>query len=350
MANIVKSLGLLTLLCSISSMAQVSHVSINSQMFELGAHPKLRVNVIADNQDMSRLAFVVQQASGEERLMVEELNRFLVLLIGVEDVKDSSAKLIVREYRLDRWYDVKSLNLFGADKLAATTLKTSAKTTAMLDTNSTTPASAPKTAANVDISPAKVQEESKQGVDVTPAVTVASASNAQSKAARVGTGFRFPEAVNNPHSAATETTNPLANISATIAVENVPIENVTNEKVPIEKVTAETVAPVIVTTANNEQQPNIAEPASQSPEYCQLTYLAGETLWRIANRYVNDWGVSVYGAMLAIYEANPVAFSKGRINALKRNALLVCPSKMMLEQHADAKKARAVFEAKDAAK
>ncbi|MGL5046191.1 MAG: FimV/HubP family polar landmark protein [Shewanella sp.] len=341
MANIVKSLGLLTLLCSISSMAQVSHVSINSQMFELGAHPKLRVNVIADNQDMSRLAFVVQQASGEERLMVEELNRFLVLLIGVEDVKDSSAKLIVREYRLDRWYDVKSLNLFGADKLAATTLKTSA----MLGTNNTIPASAPKTAANVDISPAKVQEESKQGVDVTPAVTVASASNAQSKAARVGTGFRFPEAANSPHSAATETTNPLANISATIAV-----ENVTNEKVPIEKVTAETVAPVIVTTANNEQQPNIAEPASQSPEYCQLTYLAGETLWRIANRYVNDWEVSVYGAMLAIYEANPVAFSKGRINALKRNALLVCPSKMMLEQHADAKKARAVFEAKDAAK
>ncbi|MGL6011284.1 MAG: FimV/HubP family polar landmark protein, partial [Shewanella oncorhynchi] len=88
----------------------------------------------------------------------------------------------------------------------------------------------------------------------------------------------------------------------------------------------------------------------QTPEHCQLTYLAGETLWRIANRYAKDWDVSVYGAMLAIYEANPVAFSKNRINALKSNAVLSCPSKMILDQHSDAKEARAVFEAKEAGK
>lgn len=140
MANIVKSLGLLALVCSAPSMAQVSHVSINSRMFELGAYPKLRVNVIADNQDMSRLEFVVQQASGEERLMVEEINRFLVLLTGVEDVKDSSAKLLVREYRLDRWYDVKSINLFGAAKPASAALTTKA----VSDTKNTTTAGAPK--------------------------------------------------------------------------------------------------------------------------------------------------------------------------------------------------------------
>ncbi|MGI2184190.1 FimV/HubP family polar landmark protein [Shewanella oncorhynchi] len=313
MANIVKSLGLLALVCSAPSMAQVSHVSINSRMFELGAYPKLRVNVIADNQDMSRLEFVVQQASGEERLMVEEINRFLVLLTGVEDVKDSSAKLLVREYRLDRWYDVKSINLFVAAKPASATLTTKA----VPDTKNTTTAGALKSADKVGIKPVTVVAESKPLVEVTPAVTVATAANTQSKVptVEVVTGFKFPEAANKQNTSATET-----------------------------------VVPEIVKTANNEQKQNIAETASQTPAHCQLTYLAGETLWRIANRYAKDWDVSVYGAMLAIYEANPVAFSKNRINALKSNAVLSCPSKMILDQHSDAKEARVVFEAKEAGK
>lgn len=334
MANIVKSLGLLALVCSAPSMAQVSHVSINSRMFELGAYPKLRVNVIADNQDMSRLEFVVQQASGEERLMVEEINRFLVLLTGVEDVKDSSAKLLVREYRLDRWYDVKSINLFGAAKPASAALTTKA----VSDTKKTTIAGAPKSADKVGIKPVKVVAESKPLAEVTPAAT---AANTQSKVptVEVVTGFRFPEAANKQNTSATEI-NAFAKTSETIAVEKGAVENAATE----------TVVPEIVKTANNEQKQNIAETASQTPEHCQLTYLAGETLWRIANRYAKDWDVSVYGAMLAIYEANPVAFSKNRINALKSNAVLSCPSKMILDQHSDAKEARAVFEAKEAGK
>lgn len=107
MANIVKSLGLFILVCSASSMAQVSHVSINNMMFELGTYPKMRLNVITDNQDITRLEFVLRQSSGEEKLMAQELNRFLVLLTGVEDVKDPKAQLVVREYRVDRWYEVK---------------------------------------------------------------------------------------------------------------------------------------------------------------------------------------------------------------------------------------------------
>ncbi|MCU8030489.1 FimV/HubP family polar landmark protein [Shewanella sp. SM73] len=334
MANIVKSLGLLALVCSAPSMAQVSHVSINSRMFELGAYPKLRVNVIADNQDMSRLEFVVQQASGEERLMVEEINRFLVLLTGVEDVKDSSAKLLVREYRLDRWYDVKSINLFGTAKPASAALTTKA----VSDTKNTTIAGAPKSADKVGIKPVKVVAEPKPLAEVTPAAT---AANTQSKVptVEVVTGFRFPEAANKKNTSATEI-NAFAKTSETIAVEKGAVENAATE----------TVVPEIVKTANNEQKQNIAETASQTPEHCQLTYLAGETLWRIANRYAKDWDVSVYGAMLAIYEANPVAFSKNRINALKSNAVLSCPSKMILDQHSDAKEARAVFEAKEAGK
>jgi len=86
MTKIAKSLGLFALVCSAAVQAQVSHVSINNRMFELGAYPKMRVNVISDNQDMTRLEFVLHQSSGEEKLMAEQLNRFLILLTGVEDV------------------------------------------------------------------------------------------------------------------------------------------------------------------------------------------------------------------------------------------------------------------------
>lgn len=78
MANIVKSLGLFILVCSASSMAQVSHVSINNMMFELGTYPKMRLNVITDNQDITRLEFVLRQSSGEEKLMAQEDRKSVV--------------------------------------------------------------------------------------------------------------------------------------------------------------------------------------------------------------------------------------------------------------------------------
>lgn len=314
MANRVKSLGLLALVCSAPSMAQVSHVSVNSRMFELGGYPKLRVNVIADNQDMSRLEFVVQQAGGEEKLMVEELNRFLVLLTGVEDVKDDKAKLLVREYRLDRWYEVKSINLFGEAKPTSAALSMSAAS----GSKNTTTALVQKRADKVNVQSVKVATESTSVVGAKTATAVIAAANTHVNtkptvpAAEVVTGFKFPEAADEQ-------------IVATEAVK----------------------------TTNSELKVNAAETsptASQTPEHCQLTYLAGETLWRIANRYANDWDVSVYGAMLAIYEANPAAFSKNKINALKSNAALSCPSKMILAQHANAKEAQAMFEAKEAGK
>ncbi|MGI2193551.1 FimV/HubP family polar landmark protein [Shewanella baltica] len=388
MANIVKSLGLLALVCSAQSMAQVSHVSVNSRMFELGGYPKLRVNVIADNQDMSRLEFVLQQADSEEKLMVEELNRFLVLLTGVEDVKDDKAKLLVREYRLDRWYEVKSINLFGEAKPASATLTAKAAS----GSKNTTAALVQKRADKVNAQPVKVAAESRRVLEAKPATAVIAAAKPTVPAPEVVTGFKFPEAANEQNTSVTEV-KPVVKISEPVAVKTTAVETVMSEPVavkttavetvmsepvavkttavetvmsepvavkttPAETVVPETVMSRIVATetvktTNSELQVNAAETsptASQTPENCQLTYLAGETLWRIANRYANDWGVSVYGAMLAIYEANPAAFSKNKINALKSNAALSCPSKMILAQHANAKEAQAMFEAKEAGK
>ncbi|MDT3282859.1 FimV/HubP family polar landmark protein [Shewanella scandinavica] len=353
MANIVKSLGLLALVCSAQSMAQVSHVSVNSRMFELGGYPKLRVNVIADNQDMSRLEFVVQQASGEEKLMVEALNRFLVLLTGVEDVKDDKAKLLVREYRLDRWYEVKSINLFGDAKPTSAALTAKAAS----GSKNTTTALVQKRADKVNAQPVKAAAESTRVLEAKPATAVIAAANTHVDthvntkptvpAPEVVTGFKFPEAANEQNTQVAEV-KPVVKISEPVAVKTTPAENVVPETVMSRIVATETVK-----STNSELQVNAAETsptASQTPEHCQLTYLAGETLWRIANRYANDWDVSVYGAMLAIYEANPAAFSKNKINALKSNAALSCPSKMILAQHTNAKEAQAVFEAKEAGK
>jgi FimV-like protein len=349
MANIVKSLGLLALVCSAQSMAQVSHVSVNSRMFELGGYPKLRVNVIADNQDMSRLEFVVQQAGSEEKLMVEELNRFLVLLTGVEDVKDDNAKLLVREYRLDRWYEVKSINLFGEAKPTSAALTAKAAS----GSKNTTTALVQKRADKVNAQSVKVAAESTRELEAKPATAVIAAANTHVDikptvpVAEIVTGFKFPEAANEQNTQVAEV-KPVVKISEPVVAKTTPAETV----VP-ETVMSEVVATEAVKTTNSELKVNAAEAsptASQTPEHCQLTYLAGETLWRIANRYANDWGVSVYGAMLAIYEANPAAFSKNKINALKSNAALSCPSKMILAQHANAKEAQAMFEAKEAGK
>lgn len=368
MANIVKSLGLLALVCSAPSMAQVSHVSVNGRMFELGGYPKLRVNVIADNQDMSRLEFVVQQAGSEEKLMVESLNRFLVLLTGVEDVKDDKAKLLVREYRLDRWYEVKSINLFGEAKPTSATLTAKAAS----GSKNTTTALVQKRADKVNAQPVKVAAESRRVLEAKPTTAVIAAANTHVDAhvntkptvpvAQIVTGFKFPEAANEQNISVTEA-KPVAKNSEPVAVKTTAVETVMSESVavkttPVETVVPETVMSEVVATetaktTNSELKANAAETsptASQIPENCQLTYLAGETLWRIANRYANDWDVSVYGAMLAIYEANPAAFSKNKINALKSNAALSCPSKMILAQHSNAKEAQAMFEAKEAGK
>jgi len=276
MTKIARLLGLLALMCSATAVAQVSHVSINSRMFELGAYPKMRLNVITDNQDMTRLEFVVHQSTGEEKLMAQQLNRFLILLTGVEDVTDPKALLLVREYRVDRWFEVKSLPVFGADK---------------------TPA--PEVA---EPKPATTQI-TKSVVGSTAKATLAGAE---------------PTVMTPIAAAATDMTNTASSPKGQSTLMDAPL------------------------TPNDKPSPSTA----LTSEECVLNYSANETLWRIANRYAAQWEVNMYGAMLAIYDANPKAFAKNKINALKKNATLYCPSKEMLTRYADAGEAKTIFEDK----
>lgn len=351
MTKIAKSLGLFALVCSAAVQAQVSHVSINNRMFELGAYPKMRVNVISDNQDMTRLEFVLHQSSGEEKLMAEQLNRFLILLTGVEDVTDPKARLLVREYRVDRWYEVKNLPLF--DNTSSATSSVSQAKTAVVKSSKAAKAETSQLAASsaksdkTTVKSTKVVQEVNlvtAEADVAPVIVAAVTANV---AAPRASGFTFPEdkpdakassasSLSTEPSIAKPSTEPSAAQVSSANADMAKADKSINGIDVSEAKTAEVTKIASSTNAN----------ATSSGE-CMLDY-HNETLWRIANRYALEWQVSVYGAMLAIHDANPKAFAKNRINALKKDAILTCPSAEILARYPNAQAAKASFEDREA--
>ena len=387
MTKIAKSLGLFALVCSACVQAQVSHVSINSRMFDLGAYPKMRVNVITDNQDMTRLEFAVQQSGGEEKLMAEQLNRFLVLLTGVEDVTDPKARLLVREYRVDRWYEVKNLPLFDNASSAASSVS-QAKTAVVKSSKAATAETRQLAASSAksDKTPVKstkvVQEVNlvTAETDVEPVAPVASVVVArvttEVAAAPRASGFTFPEDKSDVKASSTSSSSVVASVEAkaevaksepskteaakaemstpepsttdvasepAVAQASADVPRVEQSKTVIDapevKAGEATATEVKTVSSTNAQSTNAGE--------CLLDY-HNETLWRIANRYAPEWKVSVYGAMLAIHDANPKAFSKNRINALKKDATLYCPSAEILARYPEAQVAKTSFEDREA--
>lgn len=384
MTKIAKSLGLFALVCSACVQAQVSHVSINSRMFDLGAYPKMRVNVITDNQDMTRLEFAVQQSGGEEKLMAEQLNRFLVLLTGVEDVTDPKARLLVREYRVDRWYEVKNLPLFD-NASSATSSVSQAKTAVVKSSKAATAETSQLVASSAksDKTPVKstkvVQEVNlvTAEADVAPvASVVVAAVTTEVAAAPRASGFTFPEDKSDVKASSSSSSSVVASVEAkaevaksepskteaakaemstpepsttevasepAVAQASADVPRVEQSKTVIDapevKAGEATATEVKTVSSTNAQSTNAGE--------CLLDY-HNETLWRIANRYAPEWKVSVYGAMLAIHDANPKAFSKNRINALKKDATLYCPSAEILARYPEAQVAKTSFEDREA--
>ncbi|MFB2652569.1 FimV/HubP family polar landmark protein [Shewanella seohaensis] len=384
MTKIAKSLGLFALVCSVCVQAQVSHVSINSRMFDLGAYPKMRVNVITDNQDMTRLEFAVQQSGGEEKLMAEQLNRFLVLLTGVEDVTDPKARLLVREYRVDRWYEVKNLPLFDNASSAASSVS-QAKMAVVKSSKAATAETRQLVASSAksDKTPVKstkvVQEVNlvTAEADVAPvASVVVAAVKAEVSATPRASGFTFPEDKSDAKASSTSSSSVVASAEtkadvaksepskteaakaemptpepSTTDVASGPAVAQASAVLPrVEQSKTAIVAPEVKAgeaTATEVNTVSSTNAQSTNSGECLLDY-HNETLWRIANRYAPEWKVSVYGAMLAIHDANPKAFSKNRINALKKDATLYCPSAEILARYPEAQAAKTSFEDREA--
>ena len=69
-----------------------------------------------------------------------------------------------------------------------------------------------------------------------------------------------------------------------------------------------------------------------------------DSLWRVATAKHKSWHTNIFGAMLAIYEANPNAFAQQKINMLMADAKLNCPSQEILDQYQDAQAAKVKFD------
>jgi FimV-like protein len=78
---------------------------------------------------------------------------------------------------------------------------------------------------------------------------------------------------------------------------------------------------------------------------CVIDKSPQETLWRVADRYYRQWQISVFGAMLAIYDANPNAFADNKIYLLMADSRLKCPSRVILNQYQNSSKAQVTYEA-----
>jgi FimV-like protein len=272
---IVNSLLLVyTCLYLLPAQANVDHVSINSRQFELGQHPQLKVNLVADKNEVSKLAFYVQQMHGsnkqQEQLMVRPINNYLLMVTGTEEVTDKQAKLIVQRYRRGNWNTYLELPLFDSphSEKSATLVQSKAISQSLAD----------------------VKAQAAQN----PASSVSRFASNSGKDVKAKTS------------------------KAQVADTQVKVKTASSDNSAAQK-----------SEASTESQPQSAQ------GICHLPYESGQTLWRIANHYAPSWRVNIYGAMLAIYNSNPQAFAGGDIQRLMVDAELICPTRTELSQYLD---------------
>lgn len=293
-------LGLLMVLAltfTQQALANITHVSINQRLFDVGKLPLLKMNIVSNIKDSKRFQFLLQQQSGSERLMVNRINDYMLLVQGVEEVTDADALLLVQEYRDNYWYDVARLPLFAADVPAGKPPQ-GIKLSLYKQRQADTQAPAPQSQAVVtDATSAKAAQAVAVNTLLAPALPVEQLT-AQSA---------------NPDAAQTDSQNAPRQASA----------NPNNTQ-------ASAVAVELATDDGNGQ--------------CLLDYHGKQTLWRLANRYANAWQTNVYAAALGILDANPKAFYHGNPSALRADAQLRCPTRDVLAQYADKAAAEKKFD------
>ncbi|NKZ41204.1 FimV/HubP family polar landmark protein [Shewanella algae] len=288
----------LMLLTSVA-IAETAHVSINQRMFELGHLPLIKVNVVADSEDMTRLEFIVRQQGAAEKLMVQPINRYMVLLLGIDEVTDKQAELLVREYRINRWHELKRLPLFDTSVPVALRSNRARVFAEQMPTESPQVAVSTQAIENKAIENKTIEARSVQATAVSSKVVPPPAVQAQ----------RVKDVAGQPQSESQSLGVPSA--SQAVAAPGRQVK-----ALPI---------------------------ASREPG-CMLDFDGTETLWRVASRYAQSSHTHVYGAMLAIFDANPKAFSRGDIRNLRSDAKLHCPSSSLLESYGDKTAAKEKFE------
>ncbi|MGE6433805.1 hypothetical protein [Shewanella baltica] len=97
--------------------AQVEHISLHKRLFELGKLPMLKLNIVVSSDELVNLEFVLAQHNDEEVLLVQQLNPFMLLLLGVVPVTDINAKIIVRHSTQAQWHEFMTVGLFSENDL-----------------------------------------------------------------------------------------------------------------------------------------------------------------------------------------------------------------------------------------
>ncbi len=288
----------LMLLTSVAR-AETAHVSINQRMFELGHLPLIKVNVVADSEDMTRLEFIVRQQGAAEKLMVQPINRYMVLLLGIDEVTDKQAELLVREYRINRWHELKRLPLFDTSVPVALRSNRARVFAEQMPTESPQVAVLIQALENKAIENKTIEARAVQATAVSSKVVPPPAVQAQ----------RVKDVAGQPQSEP-------QSLGVSSASQAVAAPGPQVKALPID---------------------------SREPG-CMLDFDGTETLWRVASRYAQNSHTHVYGAMLAIFDANPKAFSRGNIRNLRSDAKLYCPSSSLLESYGDKTAAKEKFE------
>jgi FimV-like protein len=410
-----KVLALLALLAvdSISTViAQVSHISIDTIPFESGQSPKLTVQIITDQHDLSRLTFYVRQIYQNnivlEKLTIERRDGDVFVLNGAEKIHDPDAALIVSEYRNAKWLQYSPVSLFSQaivqsqyQPVAVKTMKSSAA----LSTSKPKPISH-KASAIPQVAPTQknlnycqinqlsndtlwkiaVRYRKQWNSNIYGAMLALYETNPsafyQDKISllKVGSALRCPS---------------VATISRyqNVAVDRITFDNLVasqggqSQGLPTPALPVH--APVIATqpvssygsmdgsmndmdskkSESNEllaaidktqivSQPTPVNKVAKTPapakkdmqtdgqdKICVIDKSPQDTLWRVADRYYRQWQISVFGAMLAIYDANPNAFADNKIYLLMSDSRLKCPSRVILNQYQNSSKAQVTYEA-----
>jgi FimV-like protein len=236
-----------------ATLAQVVHVSINSRQFELNKQPRLKVNVVAQNDDVSRLGFYIRQLDNgnveQQKLTVNRINRFLFQLSGTDVVSDPNAQLMITQDTAAGVATLAVMAIFDAP------------------------------------------------YSVNSAILVSNVDNQQ--------------------------TSPVANTPVMSASKTRQVDN---------------------SLAQESSLPASSRVKSAQQVRCLIERDNSDTLWRIANRYKEQWHTSVYGAMLAIFETNLQAFSKQKIHLLVKDVQLNCPSTAILAEYNNKVFDKKVFE------
>jgi len=383
-----------------SVIADVSHIGIEAMGFEAGELPKLNVNVVSDHNDASLLTFYIRQKYKNtvvlEKLLVDDHKENTFILHGEEKIIDPNSSLIVSEYRDGKWQQYSPVSLFDGDvnkvsanlqdnqPVAIKTMKSSdtykQNYQAVAKENQAKPEydyqPSTSAASNELSSPAvQVQIPLDCMINKTSTDTLWTLASNNAKAwgtnvfgAMVAIYQTNPSAFINQNIKKLKADSQLACPSAetlaqftspnqdkktfdALVINSLPQSNSAQENsvdIALKEDEPQSAKNELVEASNEEltspeEVETVIEEQLTSTE-CSIDKQPDDSLWSVAATYHKSWNTNIFGAMLAMYDANPNAFAQQKINFLRADAKLSCPSKDILEQYHDAQADKVKFD------